>query len=267
MNAILESSRASAPVAQVGVGTVRHARHRPTEHAFSYSTWFLMLPMRALRARPCAALRRNARGWVAFHDADHGDGGADALAWVEGVLAAEGVSDADGEIWLQTYPRVLGYAFKPVSFWYCERRDGSLAAVLAEVNNTFGERHVYLLHGRHVRWGATLEADKVFHVSPFCAVRGRYVFRFFWSRRSPSVAAPRIVARIDHVDADGAILSTSVGGTLHEATTASLRAALWRSPAMTAFVTFRIHWQAFRLWIKRVPFFHKPEPPVGLISR
>jgi DUF1365 family protein len=66
------------------------------------------------------------------------------LAWFEKLLQDEGIRDADGEIWLHTFPRVLGYAFKPVSFWYAHRADGSLAAILAEVNNTFGERHAYL---------------------------------------------------------------------------------------------------------------------------
>ena len=127
--------------ALLGIGTVRHRRLRPAAHAFAYSTYFLMLPMRALRRTPDPALARNRFGLIGFHDRDHGDGGPDALAWLESMLAAEGVTDADGEVWLQTYPRVLGYVFKPVSFWYCHRADGSLAAVLVEVNNTFGERH------------------------------------------------------------------------------------------------------------------------------
>ncbi|MFX8230918.1 DUF1365 family protein, partial [Acinetobacter baumannii] len=93
-------------------------------HAFVYPSYFLWLPMRALRREASPGLNRNGRGWLSFHDADHGDGGADALAWAETLLAAEGITDADGEVWLQTYPRVLGYVFKPVSFWFCERRDG-----------------------------------------------------------------------------------------------------------------------------------------------
>ncbi|MBI3349069.1 MAG: DUF1365 family protein, partial [Burkholderiales bacterium] len=110
----------------LGTGQVRHRRLRPREHAFAYASYFLWLPMRALRREACAALNRNDRGWLSFHDGDHGDGSADALAWVERLLATEGITDADGEVWLQTYPRVLGYVFKPVSFWFCERADGSL---------------------------------------------------------------------------------------------------------------------------------------------
>jgi hypothetical protein len=109
--------------------------------------------MRACASSPAAALARNRFGLLSFHDRDHGDGRADALAWIDELLASEGVADADGEVWLHTYPRVLGYVFKPVSFWYCHRADGTLAAVVAEVNNTFGERHCYLLDEPGLAWG------------------------------------------------------------------------------------------------------------------
>lgn len=248
----------SAPL--LAVGEVRHRRLRPSAHAFAYRTWFLLLPLRALRARPDPALTRNRGGVVSFHDRDHGDGGADALAWAESLLAAEGINDADGEIWLQTYPRVLGYAFKPVSFWYCHRADGSLAAVLAEVNNTFGERHVYLLAGADLAFGREQRARKVFHVSPFCRVEGDYRFRFMRT-------GDRVVARVDHDDAGGALLQTSVSGRLQPLSAPALRHALWSMPLMTLGVIARIHWQALKLWRKRVPFFAKPAPPGAFISR
>ena len=100
------------------------------EHAFRYPGYFLLLPLRSLRTQPDPVLRRNRLGWLSFHDRDHGEGGPDALAWFEQLLHSEGIDDADGEIWLHTFPRVLGYVFKPVSFWYAHRADGSLAAVL-----------------------------------------------------------------------------------------------------------------------------------------
>ena len=247
-------------VAQLGLGTVRHRRLRPAEHAFAYRTYFLMLPLRALRAQPDPALARNRFGLIAFHDRDHGDGGPDALAWLDGLLAGEGIDDADGEVWLQTYPRVLGHVFKPVSFWYCHRRDGSLAAILAEVNNTFGERHVYLLAGPTLAYGREMRAAKVFHVSPFCEVRGQYRFRFMRT-------AERVVARVDHDDEQGPLLLTSVGGTLAPLTAWRQWRAFLTLPLMTFGVVARIHWQALRLALKRVPFFNKPEPPGLFTSR
>ena len=250
----------------IGFGSVRHRRLRPVENAFAYAGYFLLLPMRTLARRPSAALARNRFAALSFHDRDHGDGRADSLGWLDELLAGEGIDDADGEVWLQTYPRVLGYAFKPVSFWHAERADGSLAACVVEVNNTFGERHCYLLAGPGLRWGAALRASKVFHVSPFCAIEGGYVFRFLRSDAADGTPR-RFVARIDHEDALGPLLQTSVDGELVALTPVSRRRALFGMPLMTFGVVARIHWQALRLWLKRVPFFTKPQAPERFTTR
>jgi hypothetical protein len=248
----------AATAALIGRGAVRHLRLRPVEHAFSYPTFFLMLPMRALRERGSPGIARNRFGLISFHDADHGDGRADALAWLDQLLAAEGVRGADGEVWLHTYPRVLGYAFKPVSFWYCHDRAGALVAVLVEVNNTFGERHCYLLDG--ARWGRELVATKVFHVSPFCRVAGRYRFRFLRS-------GERLVARIDHDDEAGPLLQTSISGRLETLDRAAALRAFAALPLLGLGVIARIHWQALRLWLRRVPYWRKPAPPELFVTR
>ncbi len=252
--------------AQLGLGSVWHRRQRPAANAFHYPGYFLHLPLRQLRAQPCEALRRNRRGALSFHDRDHGDGGDDALAWFDALLRREGIHDATGEVWLQTYPRVLGYVFKPVSFWYAHRPDGRLAAVVAEVNNTFGERHVYLLAGPDLAFGRRQTARKVFHVSPFCRVEGEYAFRF--ERRDDAQGRPAYLrAAVDLSDAQGLLLQTAQAGLLQPLTPAAARSAFWGHPLMTLAVVVRIHWQALRLWRKRVPFFSKPTAPSELVSR
>ena len=261
------SALATHPQPLLGFGEVRHLRLRPARNAFSYPTYFLMLPMRALHRHGPGALAHNRRAALSFFDKDHGDGSANALHWLDNLLQREGVEDATGEVWLHTYPRVLGYTFKPVSFWYCHTGDGRLRAIVVEVNNTFGERHCYLLDAP--RYGQEHSAGKVFHVSPFCTLEGGYRFRFMTTPASDGSGTPhRTVAHIDYDDASGAaLLETSVSGTLEPITAASLRKALWGYPAMTLGVMARIHWQAVKLWRKRVPFIRKPHPPKNFVTR
>jgi DUF1365 family protein len=254
----------TAPVALIGFGQVRHRRLKPVGNAFCYPTYFLMLPMRSLHHNGSGALARNRRAPLSFYDADHGDGrspeAGGALGWLDALLQSQGIADASGEVWLHTYPRVLGFTFKPVSFWYCHSPSGALRCVVVEVNNTFGQRHCYLLDQPH--YGQELRADKVFHVSPFCAIEGSYRFRFFLTSDQR-----RTVARIDHDDAQGPLLQTSVSGTLEALTAQSVRRALWRYPAMTWGVLARIHWQALKLFFKRAPFFAKPALPASFVTR
>jgi uncharacterized protein len=245
--------------AHIGFGQVRHTRVRPRAHAFAYGTYFLMLPMRAAQA--WGGLAHNRFAPLSFYDRDHGDGRANALDWLDELLRSEGINDATGQAWLHCYPRVLGYTFKPVSFWYCERADGTLRCVVVEVNNTFGERHVYLLD--QARYGLEMRAQKVFHVSPFCAIEGGYRFRFMRTQGDE----PRTVARIDHDDANGPLIQTSVSGHLLPLNAQTQRRALLRYPLLTLALIARIHWHALRLWFKRVPFFTKPEPPQSLVTR
>jgi uncharacterized protein len=253
-------SNALPSVAMMGFGTVRHTRLRPARNAFAYPTYFLMLPMRSLASVGNGLLARNRFAPISFYDKDHGDGREHALQWLDELLQSEGIADAQGEVWLHCYPRVLGYTFKPVSFWYCHRADGGLRAIVVEVNNTFGEKHVYLLD--HVKLGQEMLADKVFHVSPFCNVEGQYRFRFMTTHDRS-----RTVARIDYDDAQGALINTSVSGILQDLNAQTVRKAIFSYGVMTLGVIARIHWQAVKLFLKRVPFFSKPTPPAVLVTR
>ena len=245
----------------LATGRVAHNRLRPKAHQFEYGTYFLMLPMMAIARCGSGALAWNQPSWLSFFDVDHGDGRAPteggALAWVQDLLRGVGVDDELAEIWLQTYPRIAGYQFKPVSFWYGVDASGGLRVVVAEVNNTFGERHFYLIE--RPRWGEEVIAQKSFHVSPFCEVQGQYRFRFMWQGN-------RCVASVDHDDSSGPLITTHWSGELQPYTRATARQAAWRYPLLSWMVMGRIHWQALRLWLKRVPFFHKPPAPVATVT-
>ena len=243
-------------------GSVMHARfaagQSPAAHRFVYPLFFLALPLSQLqdagnrlfgieRARPLSLRFR-----------DHGArDGSPPEPWIRRLLAAEGITTADGEVVLQTFPRIFGFVFNPVSFWFCHDRDGALRAVLAEVRNTFGDHHNYLVaHAdqRPITATDTLTARKIFHVSPFFPVAGEYRFRFERSER-------RTLARVDLHDEDGPLLQTSVGGTLHPLDATAVRRAFFGTPLMTLGVIARIHWQALRLALRRVSFFRKPALP------
>ena len=264
------SARMTLSSPLVGFGRIRHTRLRPVQHAFAYPGFFLRLPLRSLSTRPWTSLwlRFNKWGVFSVHDRDHGDG-RPLLAWIDDLLRSEGIRDADGEVWLHTFPRVVGYVFNPVSFWFAHRADGALRAIVCEVNNTFGERHCYLLargDGLPLRDGEPLEARKVFHVSPFCRVEGRYRFRFLLSGAADGHDA-RWVGRIDYDDDDGPLLLTSISGRLQAATGRALARAAFAYPAFTLGVIARIHWQALKLWLKRVPFVSKPQHPPAHVTR
>lgn len=262
----LSESPAQARAApQLCFGRVGHRRLRPVVNAFSYRAYYLRLPLRALGANDFGSrlMGRNRFNLLSFHDTDHGDGATPLLAWIDGLLRAEGINDADGEVWLQTMPRVLGYVFNPVSFWFCHGLDGALRAVLCDVRNTFGERHLYLLEGGE--GGAELRARKVFHVSPFNAVAGEYRFRF--ERGVRFDGAERTSAAIDYGDADGPLLQTSIGGAARPLSNASVLHAFFAYPMQSIGVVLRIHYQALRLFLKRAPFYSKPAPPQHKVTR
>ena len=226
-----------------------HRRLRPAQNAFVYPVFYVQLPLRHLAAARCALFSIDRRNLLSFHAQDHGPrDGSPLLPWIEGLLCAHGLPH-DGEIVLQTFPRVLGFVFNPVSFWYCHDRDGRLIAILAEVNNTFGGTHSYLLHrgGAALADGAELRADKRFHVSPFNEVEGGYRFRFALERAVQ-------VCGIDYDDAQGEVLLTAISGKPRAWSAMALLKAFARMPFLTLGVVVRIHWQALRLWLKGVPF-------------
>ncbi len=235
------------------VGHVMHRRLRPAVNAFVYPVFYVQLPLRTVAAAECGIFSVDRWNLLSFQSRDHGPrDGSPLLPWMQHLLRTHGLPD-DGEIVLQTFPRVLGFVFNPVSFWFCHDRSGALIAVLAEVNNTFGGTHSYLLHnpaGAPLVDGLELQAGKVFHVSPFCNVEGDYRFRF---QRETGTQ----VAHIDYYDqgrAEEPVLLTAISGKPQPWTAGALWLAFLRMPLLTFGVIARIHWQALKLWLKKVPF-------------
>jgi DUF1365 family protein len=247
-------------------GEIMHARSRPAVNAFRYRAFCLRVPLSRLAELAARGVSLNRRGIVSFAERDHGARDGSSLdAWIRALLAREAV-DCNGEIVLYTFARVLGYVFNPVSFWVCHDPAGNVRAVLAEVNNTFGESHAYLIahgDGRPLVSGETLRARKMFHVSPFCEVKGHYAFRFHFG-------GERWLARIDYFDGDdessAPLLATSISGRAQPLPQSALT-LLWRYRWFTLGVIARIHWQAVKLWRCRVPFSRKPAPPTAALTR
>lgn len=250
----------NASPAQLVHGQVMHARLRPAPHRFTYPLFYVRLDLARLEL--CQSRWFGVDRWrpLSLRRRDYGPRDGSSLElWMRALLREHGIA-ADGAIWLQTFPRVLGYAFNPVSFWHCHDGAGHLRAVLAEVNNTFGESHRYLLRiapeapGAPASGSARAGAIKQLHVSPFCQVQGNYRFRFRLGGASHCTS-------LDYHDNDGLLIRTALSGRPQPMTDRALRAALLRYPLLGLGVVARIHWQALRLWLKRVPFFSKPPAP------
>ena len=248
-------------------GEVVHRRLNPLRHELRYRVFNLLADVDRLDelSRTLTLFSYNRANMFSIMDRNHGPGDGTPVrehAWSL-VRAAKGGGEVR-RIFMFCYPSVLGYVFNPLTVYYAVDAADRLRLMIYEVNNTFGERHCYLLDGAEVAYGATLQADKVFHVSPFCDVQGEYRFRFM---RTQHKGQDRIVARVDHGDADGPLIDTSWSGVLEPATAAALRRVVWRFPLLTLAVVARIHWHALLLWLKKVPFWRKPEPPRDFVTR
>jgi uncharacterized protein len=226
-------------------GKVMHRRRLPRENRFVYPVFYLLLDMDELSALQSWLFGINRWRPLAFHFADYGDG-RDPRRWVDEMLQAGGIDDCDGKLWLQTFPRLFGYLFNPVSFWYCARRDGTIGAIVAEVSNTFGERHWHVLHPDASGRFQVVYADKQLYVSPFYPVSGGYRFRFNLDFDKPRVS-------IDYFDQQELQLSTAIWGRSRAWSVAALLGVLCKQPLLTLGITLRIHWQALRLRLKGVP--------------
>ena len=255
-------------IPQLCSGKVMHARLASrasgVKNHFVYPLFFFALPLSALETGVSRWFGVDRRAPLSLRTRDHGArDGTPLLPWIRSLLEREGITMANGEVVLQAFPRVFGMVFNPVSFWFCHDQQGGLRAVLAEVNNTFGERHNYLVahpNQELILPGDRLWARKVFHVSPFFPVVGEYRFRFDLTPTCRRVD-------IDYFQNGERVLATAVEGQPQALDAAAARSAALGFPLLAAGVVWRIHWQALRLALRRVQFFRKPEPPLQETTR
>ena len=243
-------------------GLVMHRRLKPRKHRLAYRVFQMLFDLDELPAldRDFRLFSHNRFNLLGFYDRDHGAGGADLRRWVESQLLSAGIDLTGGKIRVLCHPRILGYAFNPISVYFCHRRGGELAAVLYEVNNTFGERHSYLIavapgDGPVIRQ----RCDKEFHVSPFIGMAATYHFSV-----TPPGESVAIVIRED--DSEGTLLHASFAGKRVELSDRSLLAAFLRHPLLALKVIGGIHWEALKLWRKGIAYHGRPALPARAVT-
>lgn len=237
-------------------GRIRHRRFGAPEHGFTYRVWYLLLDLGELDALDGSLRGFGVNRWApaGFDHRDHmGPGPEPVRDKLDAWLLRQGAEPPAGRVLLLTSPRVLGRVFNPISLFFCHDADERLRWVVAEVNNTFGETACYLLPARG---GGVVrhQTEKTFHVSPFQPVLGSYRFRV-------TPPGERLTVHIDVLRDGGRAFDATLTAARRPLTAASLAAMVARHPFNAARTLALIHWQALRLWLKRAPFFAKPELP------
>jgi len=191
----------------------------------------------------------NSAALYSFHEADHGDrDGSSLRAYAPRQASEHGIDLTGGRVLLLCYPRLLGYVFNPLSVYFAYRADGTLAMIIHEVRNTFGEIHAYVLPVRPEQISAAgirQSQDKQFDVSPFVEMEMRYHFRI-------EPPGEQVRLRILESDREGPLLAATFSGRRHALTTGALLRAFIALPLVSLKITAAIHWEALRLWLKGV---------------
>ncbi|MEQ3624877.1 MAG: DUF1365 domain-containing protein [Celeribacter sp.] len=244
-----------------------HKRIGGPANTFTYSVDYVLLEPEAPAVLPWL-FAVNGRNLASVCDRDHGGrrGQGQGADWARAALRDRGHPDlARMKLMLLAQPRIAGFLFDPVSFWLCIDGDDALRAVIAEVNNTFGDRHSYLcVHpdGRAIRPDDEMAAEKVFHVSPFQDIAGGYTFRF---RLTDSAVAVHI--RHERMTPDGPRgLIATVGGPRLPLSSRRIIGSALRRPMGSLRVVALIYAQALKLWLKGARYRPRPKPPESELS-
>lgn len=243
---------------------VMHRRHVAPLYRFVYRVFYVLLDIDRVgeSTKRLRLFSHNRFNVLSFFDRDHGAQRPGQLRlWAERLLAQNGVQLEGGRIRLLCMPRLFGFAFNPISLWYCEHRDGRLRAVIAEVRNTFGERHCYLLasNGQPLAYDQGQDKDKCFHVSPFFDLVGRYRFVL-------SEPGERLRVMIHETREGVPILDAAVAAERRALTDANVLKHVLQMPFMTLKVVAGIHWEALKIWLRGARFHTKPAPPTQSVT-
>lgn len=241
-------------------GTIGHERLAPRNNSFEYGIYFLLLDLDGIDdvAAETRLFSRNRFNLFSLHDRDHGArDGTPPRAWIDEVLAEAGINLDGGRVMLLTFPRVLGFRFFPVSYWYCYHQDGTLLAVLAEVNNTFHQNHNYLLHneGRPLAWGEQLTAQKIFYVSPFIEI-SPVEYNFVFAEPGEDLEIAMDVLRDEQT-----LLQARLKLTGRELSDRTILGAFSRYGPMSLRAIIIIYWQAIKIRSKGITTVPRPAPP------
>jgi DUF1365 family protein len=263
------------PEAGLYTGTLRHRRFRPREHEFTYKLFMAWLDIdripELMAKSPWTSYNRF--NWASFAERDHfGDPRLPLRERVAQDARAHGIPLPDGPIFLLTHLRYLGYCFNPISFYFCYDRSGRLDTILAEVNSTFGESRNYWLSPKNQQPGRSAlhyVCPKAMHVSPFMDMNLDYEF-VLTKPGHKLVAYMNTIQRGEASELASPFFDATLALEHQPWTTRNLGLALLRHPCMTAQVIAAIHWQALRLFLKRVPVYTHParmRPPVQEVTK
>jgi len=231
-------------------GVVRHRRVRPFAYALEHRVFYVALDLDELDVVPrrVRSISRGRPNLLSFRDEDHLDPPADDLrARIREHLRGEGFDPDGWQVTLVTNLRIVGYAFNPASFFLCRDASGELRAVIVEVHNTHGERHLYSLRGGSTPTGFVDSMEKAFYVSPFIEMAGRYTVRV---RDEPT----RLRITINEDPGDGLLLHTSLDLVRRRMSDRMVLRLLVRHPFVTHTTIGLIHWHALRLWLRGARF-------------
>jgi len=241
------------------IANAMHKRFVPTEHDFRYPVFFFSFDLDELAEldRTVHGFGYNRRALVSLHDKDYLRGDGSIRERLMHFLKKHNCDDDIARVELLTMPRMFGHVFNPVSFYYCYRANGSVRCIVAEVNNTFGERHLYILsepEGAPTRFPLRFRNAKQFHVSPFNNMRGHYEFTL-------SELGPKMRLVIDLIRDGEKTLTAVLWGNAVPLDSRTLFKHVLRHPFRIVSNLPRIIWQAAQLHYRRkLPVYHKPNP-------